>query len=86
MRNRPVDEIDRADAPMRSGPNERVDRDELPPANKPRSSEALERGDTFSAEAVRQGRTILTSSTRRWIFLLGLAAVVAVAVLLIFVY
>ena len=86
MRSGPTERVDRAEAPLRSGPDERVDRDDGPPANKPRSSEALERGDTLSAEAVRQGRTVLTSPTRRWIFVLGLAGIVIVAVLLIFVY
>ena len=87
MRSGPTERVDRAEAPLRSGPDARVDRDDgLPPANTPRSSEALERGDTLSAEAVRQGRTVLTSPTRRWIFVLGLAGIVIVAVLLIFVY
>lgn len=78
---RPTDPAERAEPPMRSGPTERVDQaDPLP--DQPRSSEALERGDTIPAEAARQGRTVLTSSGRRWVFVLGLAGVVIVIVLL----
>ena len=81
MRSGRTDEIDRADAPTRSRPTEPVDRADPPLSDEPRSSEALRRGDTIGAEAARQGRIVLTSSARRWVFLLGLAGAVILVML-----
>jgi hypothetical protein len=67
---------------MRSGPTERVDRaDPLTDRHDP-GAESPRRAPTLGGQEARQGRIVLNTPARRWIFFSGLVGLVVLAVLL----
>ncbi len=67
---------------MRSGPNERVDRADPLTDHPGRPGDPRQPAPTLGPEEARQGRIILNTPTRRWVFFSGLVGLVVLAVLL----
>lgn len=68
---------------MRSGPTERVDRaDPLTDRRDPGGAEPPRRAPTLGGQEARQGRIVLNTPARRWVFFSGLVGLVVLAVLL----